>query len=121
MNGASATRFDLVTIDTPTTERLAAFWAAAMDLTESEREDGDRWIVLSDRQGVRRLGFQRGTHRPGGTHLDLVCSLDDFDTEAERLRGLGAQDTRPERREPYGCIANFVDPDGNPFDLCAYS
>jgi predicted enzyme related to lactoylglutathione lyase len=53
--------------------------------------------------------------------LDLVCSLDDFDTEAERLRGLGAQDTRPERREPYGCIANFVDPDGNPFDLCAYS
>jgi hypothetical protein len=42
-----------------------------MGLTESEREDGDRWIVLSDKQGIRRLGFQHGVHRQGGTHLDL--------------------------------------------------
>mgnify|MGYP006171549935 CR=1 FL=1 len=74
-------RFDLVTFDTPSTEVLAAFWSEVMGLVESEREDGDRWIVLSDKQGIRRLGFQRGAHRPGGTHLDLVCSLDNFDAE----------------------------------------
>ena len=121
MSETPATRFDLVTIDTPDTDALASFWGAAMDLVESEREDGNRWIVLSDRNGTRRLGFQRGIHRPGGTHLDLVCSLDVFEHEADRLRGLGARDTRPPRREPYGRIANFVDPDGNAFDLCAYS
>jgi len=38
--------FDLVTIDSPHTERLAAFWSAVLGLTETEREDGDRWIVL---------------------------------------------------------------------------
>jgi predicted enzyme related to lactoylglutathione lyase len=71
-------------------------------------------------QGVRRLGFQRGAHRPGGTHLDLVCSLDNFDAEHARLLALQATETRPVRREPYGMIANFVDIDGNAFDLCAY-
>jgi hypothetical protein len=91
-----------------------------MGLTESEREDGDRWIVLSDTQGIRRLGFQLGTHRPGGTHLDLVCSLDQFDAERVRLLALQATETRPVRRESYGMIANFVDLDGNAFDLCAY-
>lgn len=121
MSETPATRFDLVTIDTPDTDRLARFWAAAMDLVETEREDGDRWVVLSGRDGIRRMGFQRGAHRPGGMHLDLVCSPADFDREAERLRGLGARDTRPARSEPYGRIANFVDPDGNAFDLCAYA
>ena len=113
-------RFDLVTFDTPSTEVLAAFWSEVMGLTESEREDGDRWIVLSDNQGIRRLGFQLGTHRPGGTHLDLVCSLDQFDAERVRLLALQATETRPVRRESYGMIANFVDLDGNAFDLCAY-
>ena len=113
-------RFYLVTFDTPSTEVLAAFWSEVMGLVESEREDGDRWIVLSDQQGVRRLGFQRGAHRPGGTHLDLVCSLDNFDTEHARLLALRATETRPVRRESYGMIANFVDLDGNAFDLCAY-
>jgi predicted enzyme related to lactoylglutathione lyase len=113
-------RFDLVTFDTPSTEALAAFWSEVMGLTESEREDGDRWIVLSDNQGIRRLGFQRGTHRPGGTHLDLVCSLENFDAEHARLLALQATETRPVRRESYGMIANFVDLDGNAFDLCAY-
>jgi predicted enzyme related to lactoylglutathione lyase len=121
MTEKATTQFDLVTIDTPHTDALAAFWSAVMDLVETEREDGDRWIVLSDRHAIRRLGFQRGPHRPGGTHLDLVCPIDDFDREAQRLRGLGARDTRPARTEPYGRIANFVDPDGNAFDLCAYS
>jgi predicted enzyme related to lactoylglutathione lyase len=103
-------RFDLVTFDTPSTEVLAAFWSEVMGLTESEREDGDRWIVLSDNQGIR----------PGGTHLDLVCSLENFDAEHVRLLALQATETRPVRRESYGMIANFVDLDGNAFDLCAY-
>ena len=113
--------FDLVTIDTPETERLARFWSSALDLVEVEREDGDRWIVLADRHGRRLIGLQRGSHRPGGIHLDLDCSGEDFDDELGRLVGLGAQPRGDARTEPYGRIANLTDPDGNPFDLCAYS
>lgn len=115
-----AARFDLVTIDTPDVDRLAAFWRAALDLVETEREDVDRWVVLSSRDGTRRLGLQRGTHRPGGTHLDLACAVVAFDLERVRLLALGAAELRPPRVEPYGAIANLADPDGNPFDLCAY-
>ena len=114
------TRFDLVTIDSPQTDRLAEFWSAVLGLHESEREDGDRWIVLSSPDGVRRLGLKRGEHRPGGTHLDLACDPDDFDAEHARLIELGAAELLAPRHESYGSIVNLADPDGNPFDLCAY-
>ena len=112
---------DLVTIDSPHTERLAAFWSAVLGLTESEREDGDRWIVLSSSDGVRRIGLQRGEHRTGTVHLDLACGPDEFAAERDRILALGASETRPPRVEHYGSIANFVDLDGNLFDLCAYT
>ncbi len=114
------TRFDLVTIDSLRTDLLAEFWAAVLGLTETEREDGDRWIVLSSADGVRRIGIQRGEHRPGTVHLDLACEPHEFAAERERMLALGATETRPPRVEHYGSIANFVDLDGNLFDLCAY-
>ena len=113
-------RFDLVTVDTPDTGRLGVFWCAALDLHESEREDIDRWIVLSGSDGVRRIGLQRGAHRSGGAHIDLTCDVVEFESERQRLRGLGATETQSPRVELYGSIANFADPDGNLFDLCAY-
>lgn len=112
-------RFDLVTIDTPHPDHLARFWSAALGLRELEREDGDRWLVLGD--DTRRIGLQRGEHRSGGVHLDLACELQGFDHEVDRLVALGARLERPVRVEPYGSIANMTDPDGNPFDLCAYT
>lgn len=115
-----SSRFDLVTIDSPHPSELAEFWCAALSLCETQREDDDRWIVLSDSAGVRRLGLQRGQHRAGGTHLDLVCAVDEFTDEVARLVALGADLLRPVRDEPYGSIANLVDPDGNQFDVCAY-
>jgi predicted enzyme related to lactoylglutathione lyase len=115
-----STHFDLVTIDTPSPDPLAAFWSSALSLHEIEREDGDRWIVLGETDGTRRFGFQKGHHRAGSLHLDLACELDAFESERRRLLALGAVETGPPRREPYGWIANLLDPDGNCFDLCAY-
>ena len=113
--------FDLVTIDTAHPDVLAAFWAQVLGLVESEREDGDRWIVLSEPDGRRRLGFQRGVSGGGGgVHLDLRCAVPEFADELERLVQFGAVLLRPSRHEPYGRIANLADPDGNLFDLCAY-
>lgn len=113
-------QFDLVTLDAPDTEAIARFWSAALELHEVEREDVDRWIVLADVGGVRRIGIQRGEARPGSVHLDLVCELDEFDGELTRLRGLGATVVSDPRHEPYGSIVNLADPAGNPVDLCAY-
>lgn len=113
-------RFDLVTLDTADTEAIAGFWSAVLHLHEVEREDCDRWIVLADAGGTRRIGIQRGTARPGSVHLDLACEPDEFDAELDRLLGCGAGLVAPLRREPYGSIANLIDPDGNAFDLCAY-
>jgi len=112
--------FDLVTMDSPQPDVLAAFWRAALTLHETQREDGDRWLVLSDVASVRRIGLQRGAHKPGGTHLDLACRPDEFTDEVARLVALGAGLAQPPRHEPYGSIANLMDPDGNRFDLCAY-
>ena len=115
------TAFDLVTLDSPAPDHAARFWSAALGLHETEREDADRWIVLSDENGTRRIGIQRGECRRGSVHLDLRCSPDEFDGELTRLEALGARLVQPPRREPYGAIANLADPDGTPFDLCAYA
>jgi predicted enzyme related to lactoylglutathione lyase len=113
-------RFDLVTFDVADPALMSAFWRAALDLIETEVEDGDRWIVLSSRDRVRRIGLQRGASRPGGVHLDLACTVEQFDRETARLITLGATIAHAPRREPYGSIVNLVDPEGNAFDLCAY-
>ena len=89
-------------------------------MVETEREDGDRWIVLSTPDGVRRIGIQRGSTSPGSAHLDLACAPDEFDGELDRLAAMGAKLLAAPRHEPYGSIANLADPDGNLFDLCAY-
>jgi predicted enzyme related to lactoylglutathione lyase len=120
-----STSFDLVTFDTPSPRQAAVFWSAVLGLHESECEDGGRWIVLSDSIGVRRIGLQRGSVRPSSVrpssvHLDLGCDVDEFDAEVARLCALGAHLASAARTEPYGRIANLVDPDGNLFDLCAY-
>jgi len=119
-DSVTASRFDIVTLNTPRTNEISKFWADLLDLQEIEREDGDRWILLGDTNSGRTIGFQRGEHVAGSIHLDLSCSTDDFPNERERMMQLGAIETRPMRSEPYGLIANFADPDGNLFDLCAY-
>lgn len=115
-----AARFDLVTMDSSTTDALTTFWSEVLDLHEVEREDGDRWIVLADVEGRRRIGLQSGATRPGSMHLDLACAPAEFDAELDRIIALGATTVGPARRETYGSIANLADPDGNLFDLCAY-
>lgn len=114
-------RFDLVTLNVADPDRMAAFWSEALGLHETEREDGDRWVVLSSADDVRRIGLQRGTPIRGSVHLDLACAHDEFDDELDRLVRLGAISVGPPRNEHYGSIANLADPEGNLFDLCAYS
>lgn len=113
-------QFDLVTFNTAAPDDTALFWRSALALVETEREDDDRWIVLSDAAGRRRIGLQRGEAEAGDAHLDVVCAMDEFDDETARLIGLGARVIVGPRTLHYGRIVNLADPDGHPFDLCAY-
>ena len=125
-------RFDLVTLDAVDSVALAAFWSAACGLAEVEREDDGRWIVLGEpTTGLRRLGVQRivDLHRAlanwsgpskARMHLDLTCTVGEFDAECVRLVSLGAVVARSPRDESYGRIVTLADPEGNLFDLCAY-
>ncbi|MFK7919494.1 MAG: VOC family protein [Ilumatobacter sp.] len=113
-------QFDLVTIDAPDTEALAAFYSAALDLHEVENEDDSRWIVLASADSVRRIGIQRGATVVGSVHLDIACPPIEFDAELARLIEIGSTLISEARHEPYGSIANLADPDGNLFDLCGY-
>ena len=115
----SPSRFDLVTLDGDTAV-LGRFWAAALGLVELQREDVDRWIVLGDADGTRRIGLQHGRPVAGSIHLDIRCEVGAFAAEVQRLLALGAVLDRDVRHEPYGSIANLSDPQGNRFDLCAY-
>lgn len=112
--------FDLVTLDVPDPDRSAVFWCELMRLTVIEREDDGRWLCLADHAGTRRLGLQRGAVRSGGVHLDLVCSVAEFDAAVQWAIDCGALLAASVRVEPYGSIANLVDPDGYAFDVCAY-
>ena len=86
----TASRFDIVTVNTPRTNELSKFWAELLGLQEVEREDGDRWILLGDSNGGRTIGFQRGEHVDGSIHIDLSCSASDFPNERERILQMGA-------------------------------
>lgn len=124
-----ATQFDLVTLNCADPRALAVFWCAVLGLVVTEDEDDGRWLVLSDAEANRRLGLQRtdDEQRPhishlfsARIHLDLRCSVHAFDAELDRLQSLGARVVDGVRTEPYGRIANLVDPAWHPFDLCAY-
>jgi catechol 2,3-dioxygenase-like lactoylglutathione lyase family enzyme len=97
-------------------EVMTGFWAAALGLTPSSRDDGDDFRVLRG-QGVG-LSLQRAdtpvTARDQ-MHLDLYA--DDLAGEVERLVNLGATRVR-EVDEPGDRYVVLLDPEGNPFCVC---
>src|SRR5262245_44952825 len=101
-----------VTFMTDDPQRLAAFWSAALGLSE-RRDEADETICADAQWGYPRLTFQRVTDaaaRPRRLHLDLTA--DDRCAEVERLRSLGA---RPERAVTVGDGWTWTvmsDPDG---------
>jgi catechol 2,3-dioxygenase-like lactoylglutathione lyase family enzyme len=111
-------RLDLLALDAPDIDRLAAFYA---DLTGWKRhvEEPD-WITLINGAG-QKLSFQLApdhvpprwpsAEHPQQVHLDLLTS--DVEAVAEQAVRLGA--TRLGGGETWQTLA---DPAGHPFDLC---
>lgn len=73
-------------------------------------EGDDHWAEATFADGVRfALHEAHGDVVPGSAAIALEVA--DIDAGVERLRAAGV-DVGPVAREPYGCFAEFRDPDG---------
>lgn len=112
-------RWDAVTVDALDADRLAAFWAALLEVEVRGR--WEQYVGLHPAgPGLPRLVFQQVTTRSAGKpalHLDLhVAGPELLDPAVERAVGLGATLTGAVEQggQQWRVLA---DPEGNPFCL----
>src|SRR4030088_2515029 len=104
-------------IDTNDVDRTVAFWQAATGYVERARISDYVLLADPDGQGANVLVQRVPERRSGKNRLHLDLAVDDVDTAAETLVGLGA--TRLRRfDEPGGTWVVLTDPDGNEFCVC---
>jgi predicted enzyme related to lactoylglutathione lyase len=108
-----------VSFDAYDAQAVASFWAAVLGRTVGAGADSDNAAVSADPAVPgSRIGFHRvpeGKTVKNRMHFDLITT--DFDTEIERLTGLGA--TKLNEIKDGGHWATLADPEGNEFDVIA--
>ena len=103
-----------VTFMTRDPERLADFWAAALDLP-GRHSSGDEVLLHDGAWTFPRFTFQKvadDRSRPGSVHLDLTP--DDRQMTVERLSALGAVEVATHGDDEFRWTV-MRDPDGNEF------
>ena len=115
-------RLQVVALDCPDPEALAAFYAAVLGTTVDDGDDDDGWLQLRPVGGGTPLAFQRvpdhrppqwpGSEHPQQLHLDLEVS--DLDAGEAAVVALGA---RRHEVQPGTTFRVFLDPAGHPFCL----
>jgi catechol 2,3-dioxygenase-like lactoylglutathione lyase family enzyme len=99
--------------------RMAAFWAAALDLVPREDPDdpSTTFVLMRPRSGHGpNVSLDRVRSRyelPPRFHLDLYS--DDRSAEAARLVALGAREVHWANRPPTADFVILEDPEGNRF------
>ncbi|HYD09913.1 MAG TPA: VOC family protein [Acidimicrobiales bacterium] len=106
-----------ITFMTRDPERLADFWAAALELPGRHRPNEDEVIVHDGDWGFPRITFQRvddgAARTPSPIHLDLTP--EDRLATIERLKSLGATEGDTHGDDDFRWTV-LRDPDGN--ELC---
>lgn len=109
---------EMITVDTADPQRLADWWAHAVDGTVNVVAPGE-FVVVTRADGPR-LGFQRvDDPTPGKNRVHVDFAADDLEAEVARLVALGATETG---RHEFGSDFQWVvlaDPDGNAFCVAA--
>ena len=106
-----------VTVDCADPQRLAAFWAAALEGTVSA-DWGEFVVVSSAVPGLAHLGFQRADDpTPGKNRLHVDFQTADRTSEVARLQQLGATQDG-EAAAPGMAWTRLLDPEGNVFCVC---
>ena len=106
-----------IVVDAVDSERLAAFWSAALGWPVVSSDPDEVAIEPPDDAGPALLFLQVAEPKAGKNRLHLDLSCDDQDAEVDRLVGLGA------RRVDIGQGATswvvMADPEGNEFCVLA--
>jgi hypothetical protein len=110
------TRLGSVVINCADLDLMAAFWAAALDLTPDPAGDHHFRVLRGPRVNVSLQVALTPVSARDQMHLDLYT--DDQPGEVRRLLDLGASYVRhnPDRDDDYVVL---TDPEGNPFCVCA--
>lgn len=116
-----ANTFFGLSVDCADAATLARFWADVLDRDVAAEPSGESATVTVDAAGVHGppLAFHRVPEAKtvkNRLHLDLITT--DFDTETQRLLGLGARRVRDVERGG-ARWTTFADIEGNEFDLIA--
>ncbi|GAA2410075.1 hypothetical protein GCM10010404_80070 [Nonomuraea africana] len=114
-----AQRLGLVPVVVRDQDEAVAFYVGTLgfDLCEDRTgEDGERWVTVRPHHAKETaLLLVRGA-APAGERR-LVLHTDDFELDHGRMASAGVAFDAAPRREFYGTVASFSDPDGNRWDL----
>jgi len=109
-----------VSFDAQDALAAASFWAAALGRTVADGATSDNATVSADPAiPGSRIGFHQvpeGKTVKNRMHLDLITS--DFDTEVDRIIGLGASKLNEVKKGSAHWVT-LADPEGNEFDVIA--
>ena len=124
------TALALTTFLVPEYDEAIAFFRDALDFALLEDTDlggGKRWVVMGGASGGKLLlaravnDKQRSSiGRQAGGRVGWFLASDDFAADHRRMTDWGVEFSEEPRHEPYGIVAVFSDPWGNPWDLIEY-
>jgi Glyoxalase-like domain len=114
-----ALKTENITFDTTDPERLAGWWARALD-GEVNPIAPPFFVVVSRPEGPG-LAFQQVEEpTPGKNKVHLDFSTDDVEAEVARLVELGATETGRNSFGDFGWVV-LADPDGNAFCVAPHA
>lgn len=109
-----ALKVEMITFDSTDPDKLAGWWARAMDGTVNPLAPG--FFVTVTRPEGPTLAFQKvGYPTPGKNRVHIDFTAPDMDVAVKRLVELGATETGRHDAGPGFRWAVMADPDGNAF------
>jgi predicted enzyme related to lactoylglutathione lyase len=106
-------------LDCADPERLAAFWAPALDYVSLGTAGAYAVLVPDARPGPKLLLQRVPEPKVAKNRMHLDIETPDIDAEAARLEALGARRVRPETLHEHGSTwILMTDPEGNEFCVC---
>ena len=119
-----------VAVLVPDYDEAIAFFTAVLRFALAEdvaQGEGKRWVRVVPRGGAPGAGLvlaravneqQRAcVGRQGGGRVMFFLETDDFASDHAHMQAHGVHFREVPRQEPYGTVAVFEDPWGNPWDL----
>ena len=99
--------------------RLAQFWAPALGYVNIGTAGANAVLLPDGRPGPKLLLQQVPEPKAAKNRMHLDIEVQDIETEAKRLEGLGAQRVQADQVHEHGTTwILMTDPEGNEFCVC---